>query len=314
MTSFFNMSLVRARFRNWCFTINNFDEVEEACVIDLEEDEEVSRCIAEHEHLFEGTPHIQGYVSFFEPKSGEYLKALISRRAHVEPAKGGWKQNARYCSKEGFIICSKNCDPDNDGVASGSGRVTEDVLRAAKTMDPWHFEDTFPLIWFHHRAKILNVMMDAALRRVEHAWDGDLKKKNLWLWGRPGIGKSQWANTQLNPLWMYKKSINKWWDGYNLVVHKEVILEDFPQNGQMFAQHLKIWGDRYHFMAECKGSSLTVEPGRFFLIVTSNYCIDSCFEPEDASAIKRRFTEFWVTEESITLLRASRLDLSILKS
>ena len=153
-----------------------------------------------------------------------------------------------------------------------------------------------------------------ALRNVAN-WDGDLKAKNYWIWGPPGIGKSQWASNLMPVQHQYKKAVNKWWDGYNLVVHKIVILEDFPTNGQMFAQHLKIWSDRYFFMAECKGSSMVVEPGRFFLIITSNFPIMACFDnPEDVRAISRRFTEFEVNRENLNILRSMGLDRNILKT
>ena len=83
----------------------------------------------------------------------------------------------------------------------------------------------------------------------------------------------------------------------------------------MFAQHLKIWSDRYFFMAECKGASMVVEPGRFFLIVTSNFPIMACFEnPEDVRAISRRFTEFEVNRENLNILHSMGLDRNILKA
>ena len=121
-------------------------------------------------------------------------------------------------------------------------------------------------------------MMDAALRRVAN-WDGDLKLKNFWIWGNAGIGKSKWAAALCNTQNQYKKSVNKWWDGYNIVKHKVVILEDFPMNGQMFAQHMKIWADRYFFMGECKGASLIIEPGRFFLIFSWYHILLLRLEP-----------------------------------
>lgn len=306
---------MRARNRNWCFTINNFDETEEGLVIDLGDDQlnpEINRVIAEHEHLEEGTPHIQGYVSFYFPKLGEYVKNLLGGRAHVEPARGGWKQNVEYCTKENLIIVSKNCEI-NEINPLNTTKVSPLILENAKSMDPWTFEDTYPMIWFYHRTRILNLMMDYALRNV-NTWNGDLKAKNYWIWGRPGIGKSKWASNLMSIKFQYKKAVNKWWDGFNLIIHKCVVLEDFPSNGQMFAQHLKIWGDRYSFMAECKGASMVIEPGRFFLIITSNYSIDNCFEnPEDIDAIKRRFSEFECTDNSIQLLNALVPDQSILK-
>lgn len=310
--SFLFMALARRKERNWCFTINNFSEIDEDCVIDLADRIDVLRVIAEHEHLNEGTPHIQGYVSFSEPKQRETVQMLLGGRAHVEKALGGWKQNVRYCSKENQVIVSKNCLEEEDGVQDG--RVTLSVIEAAKTLDVWEFEDRYPLVWFHHRAKVLNCMMDSAIRRVSN-WDGDLKAKNYWIWGPPGIGKSMWAAAICNETNQYKKSVNKWWDGYNIIRHKVVMLEDFPITGQMFAQHMKIWADRYFFMGECKGSSMIVEPGRFFLIVTSNYPIEACFEQiKDIEAIQRRFTEFEVTPQNKTMFQNLRLDFQILKT
>ena len=66
-------------------------------------------------------------------------------------------------------------------------------------------------------------------------------------------------------------------------------------------------------MAECKGSSMVVEPGRFFLIVTSNFPIEACFEnQEDVRAIKRRFREREVTSPD-DLILSSELNSNILK-
>ena len=297
--------------RNWVFTINNFTLEDENAVIELYDNEHVYRLIAEHEHLEEGTPHIQGYVSFYDEVYRDVVVRKLGGRAYVARARGGWKQNVDYCTKEGLIIVSKNCTDERQN--SESSKVTIDVVKAAQSMDPWTFEDNYPLIWFHHRSQVLNCMMDAALRKVEN-WSGDLKAKNYWIWGRPGIGKSKWASSHLELQWQYKKAVNKWWDGYNLVVHKLVILEDFPSQGQRFAQHLKIWSDRYFFMAECKGASLVVEPGRFFLIITSNFPIEACFEnPEDVEAIQRRFTEFEVTNQTLPILNSMGLDRNILK-
>lgn len=305
-------STARDKARNWVFTINNFTEADEDFVIGLADDDDVQRIIAEHEHLFEGTPHIQGYISFYTPQWRVNVLTRLGGRAHLEPAMGGWKQNVAYCTKEKLVIVSKNCDEERDGVQNG--KITIDVINAAKKMDPWAFEDMYPLVWFHHRNQVLNCMMDAALRRVSN-WEGDLKTKNYWIWGEPGIGKSQWASSHMGVQWQYKKAVNKWWDGYNLVVHKIVILEDFPSSGQMFSQHIKIWSDRYFFMAECKGASMVVEPGRFFLIITSNFPIEACFEnQQDVEAIQRRFTEFQVTRETLPILRAIDLNRNILKS
>ena len=112
--------------------------------------------------------------------------------------------------------------------------------------------------------------------------DGELE--NLWLWGRPGTGKTRYAWDTFPDL--YIKPINKWWDGYHN--QETVLLDDWDAKHEVLVSYLKIWADRYPFRAECKGSSLMARPKR--IVVTSNYSIDQCFSnQEDVDAIKRRF-------------------------
>ena len=76
---------------------------------------------------------------------------------------------------------------------------------------------------------------------------------------------------------------------------------------------MKIWGDRYPFEGECKGSHLMIEPRRFFLIVTSNYPIEGCFmNYEDQQAIKRRFHEVEMVPGDLMSLLDFTLDRNII--
>ena len=125
--------------------------------------------------------------------------------------------------------------------------------------------------------------------KMEVPWQGQLHYKNIWIYGPPGTGKSRWSNILTSPWNIYHKNINKWWDGYQLDSHHLVLIEDWPVDKQMLGQQLKIWGDRYQFIGECKGAHLTIDPGKFFLVITSNYKPEECFLPGDVDAILRRF-------------------------
>lgn len=96
-----------------------------------------------------------------------------------------------------------------------------------------------------------------------------------------------------------------------------VILEDYPNKvsgGNCLVKHIKDWGDRYAFTGECKGSHLQIDPGRFSLIITSNYPIEECFESqEDIKAIKRRYQEIHMTKENKVMIEAMELPLAILR-
>ena len=290
-----NTDNILKRSRGWCFTINNFSEEEHHLVEYTITNAKYGIAETEHMGQGEGTPHIQGYVYFENPRKRSELERMLGGRAWLAPAKGSPKQNYDYCSKENSVFVMKP-------IPKCSERPSFlEMYNDMCTMTIEEFTQKYPGEWYRNREKVMKVMIDNAMKNVKN-FDGNLIEKNLWLYGHPGVGKSKWAASQGTYDEIFKKNFNKWWDGYNLLTTKIVILEDYPcaPQGQLLAQHMKIWGDRYPFTAECKGSHLMVEPRRFFFIVTSNYTIDQCFEnEEDRAAIKRRFQERLMLPEDL---------------
>jgi hypothetical protein len=111
---------------------------------------------------------------------------------------------------------------------------------------------------------------------------------------------------------VYKKNTNKWWDGYGREEVWKVVLEDFPcETGNLLGTHMKVLADRATFLGEVKCGTVVVEPGRFILIVASNYPMERCFtREEDLKAMKRRFREIEMTKENKHLIDAMRMDSS----
>ena len=304
----FERAIERTRSRGWCFTINNFTP---------EDIEEVKRQIsiakygiAEIEHNEgDGTPHIQGYIYYESLKGFNQLKDTFPR-AHIEAAKGNPKQNYDYCSKEGKVFMKIEMKK-----GEGEGNFLE-MYKDMKTMAIEEFEAKYPKFFVMHRDKVMQVMIDTAMKKVGN-YDGDLHDKNWWVWGAPGVGKSRWAASNGEYGEIYKKNFNKWWDGYLLMSTKIVILEDYPcqPQGNVLAQHMKLWGDRYPTVGECKGSHLMLEPKRFFFIVTSNYPIDACFiTEEDKEAIHRRFREVKMEKGDLLSMGDFTLERKIIES
>lgn len=97
---------------------------------------------------------------------------------------------------------------------------------------------------------------------------------NLWIHGETGSGKSHWAHCTFPQAFM--KAQNKWWDGFreDYAGHEVVIIDDLHPKWRR-AEQLKIWSDRFPFVAEIKGGSMLIRPKRF--IVTSNYTPDQVF-------------------------------------
>lgn len=311
------------RNRGFCITINNPTHEEREMVIsiindqcdigiaEIEHDGERPHNEEEEENL-DWTPHIQGYFHFKEPKRINYLKRRLPR-AHIEVAKADWRFNFIYCSKEGKVFAIKGHTLDEAKRKKDKCHLVE-IIADAKIMNPQQFEEAHPEEWYKNRERVMRVMIEAAPQKSK-PWDGDLHGKNLWIWGKPGIGKSRWANMLMDNEFIYKKNFNKWWDGYKLFETKLVILEDYPAApaGNALCQHMKIWGDRYQFIGECKGSHTYVEPGRFFFIITSNYPISMCFQnPDDVEAIGRRFEEIEMTEENKVMINTMKLNEDII--
>ncbi len=111
-----------------------------------------------------------------------------------------------------------------------------------------------------------------------------IKKLCVWVWGRPGIGKSFGVRKWFKNI--YNKMDNKWWNNYR--GEETVLIDDFD-NKELFHE-LKIWADNYLFDAEIKGGYITPNIKNF--IVTSNYSIDDLvIQTTLRDAIKRRFIE-----------------------
>lgn len=111
-----------------------------------------------------------------------------------------------------------------------------------------------------------------------------LHRECYWIYGETGIGKSMYVRSTYPSC--YYKPQNEWWDGYNA---QPVVCMDDVDDSKM-GYYLKIWGDRYSFSAQVKGS--TVVPGYTVFIVTSNYRIDELFpDPKVSAPLKRRFKE-----------------------
>jgi len=265
-----------AQSKRWCFTINNYVEED----LTLEDSWDYEYLIYGQEEGETGTPHLQGFVIFESNKRLTAVKALHSR-AHWEVARGTAQQAAEYCKKDGFWV-EFGTPPLTAGVAGGEAEKArwEAAKLSAMTGD---LDDVPADIFVRYYRTLKEIKKD-----YMHKPDDADSVTGLWLYGPPGVGKSRKARADFPDA--YLKMQNKWWDGYQ--GEENVILDDLDSSA--LGHLLKIWADRYSFLAETKGGAIAIRPKQ--IVVTSNYSIDELWADTDKEnheqlrqALKRRF-------------------------
>lgn len=239
-----------ARSCNFTFTHNNYPDT---C---LEDDIECQYIIYGKEIGASGTPHLQGLIRFGSQRT---LSSVIKKLpgCHVEIARS-LHHAIEYCKKDG--------DFTERGIAPSTA-----AMKGAAEQDRWasirlaaeegRYDDIPEKIRFNNKKLIEDHHHTALTKRKLD----DTEETHLWYYGGPGTGKSRKAREE-NPD-AYLKMCNKWWDGYT--DEDVVLLEDFDKIHNVLGHHMKIWGDRYPYLAEVKGGAFKIRPKK--IIVTSNY-------------------------------------------
>lgn len=90
------------RTRDWCITVNNPRDCDWEQARVLFRSGTLMYYVFGNETGESGTPHIQGYLEFKNPRYFNGIKKLWPT-AHVEPAKGSSDQASEYCKKTGLF-------------------------------------------------------------------------------------------------------------------------------------------------------------------------------------------------------------------
>lgn len=264
-----------SRSRAWCFTINNWTDAD----FDQMQALKYKYLLMGRELGANGTPHLQGYIYYENQRTLAQVKQHHAT-AHWEAAQGSVDQNWAYCTKDGDFseFGTKPMSQKRKGEVGKEAEVAR-YARAWEHAKLGNYEEVDADIRFKCYRTLKEIRKDFMDKPA------DLTEiQNHWIYGAPGVGKSRSAREEFAGA--YFKPLNKWWDGYQQ--EESVIIDDFELDTHL-GHFLKIWGDRYSFIAEIKGGGIHIRPKH--IIITSNYSIEECFgnDPQMCAAIKRRF-------------------------
>lgn len=266
------------RHRNYCFTINNYDEsqIENLEKIDCEYiiyGKEIAPST--------GTPHLQGFIKFKNAKSFNAVKKLIPK-AHIEITVGTPEQNIEYCSKGGNFEERGTRPKAEPGKRNDLAKIKKSISQNKRIK--YCLEKNI--------IKNYQGLKYAETLQKYYEKPRDWKTEVSWYYGATGTGKSFTAYEDLLKITdadniYHSMDTGKWWDGYD--GQEYVIIDDMRKDFLKFHQLLRLL-DRFPYRIENKGGT------RQF--VARKIIITSCYHPtelydtrEDLEQLLRRIDE-----------------------
>lgn len=236
-----------------------------------------------------GLLHIQGMLKMSFAVRFNIIKDILGDQAHIEACKDP-KASIAYCSKEDsridgpFEYGERPKYTPSEKAMSNKELLTKNVKELIDN-------DEVPL--FSLQKLIINRGLYFNMEKppiVEHV-------RGIWIIGPSGDGKSHYVHTFVDNV--YEKLHNKWWDGFDASVHKNVLWDDINLSEKIFGGYFKHWADKYPIRGEIKGGMQYISYNNFY--VTSQYSIDRVFDPqvdqELFDAIYRRFKCFYIERQ-----------------
>lgn len=222
-----------------------------------------------------GTPHLQGTIVYKSQKTEQQVRKHLPG-CHIEICKY-LQESITYCKKDGDHTEWGTAPKSNKQKGENEQKRWKRIREACEAGNMDEVDDKIRFTQYkaceHFRSE------GSKKRKLD-----DTEEKMLWYYGASGTGKSRKARED-NPD-AYLKMCNKWWDGYE--DEHVVLIEDFDNAHSVLNHHMKIWADRYPFMAEIKGGARKIRPKK--IIVTSNYHPNEIwFKDAELEPILRRF-------------------------
>jgi len=261
--------------RSFCFTLNNPDDRDKSACGPIADLSTVKDFIAAIERGESGTEHIQGAITFSDPKRFDavvrFFQGKFHHAPHLEVARNVDKA-FEYCRKDGNIIVDKQ-SPRRQGQRTDLQALREALdkggLCEAKRVCPTE------LIKYPYGCKLYMSILSPIDRS---------NFRVLCFIGPAGTGKSTAAMSYNPYLW---SNAGQWFDGY--AGEQTILLDDFSgdSNEKSITYHFFCrLADRYPLQLPIKGGF--VHACHTTLIITSNTEPESWYIRGDVGAVQRR--------------------------
>lgn len=268
--------------KTWDFTLNNFTDED----IDMLKrwTDDVGRMVVSKEVGEEGTPHLQGRVTFRRAYRLSGLKKLHGKM-HWEPTK--CKQDFLYVMKEGgeVIIDVKN---GKQGERNDLKELVKMAKAGAGKRELW---DEHPESMVRYHKGIYEAIEIYSMSENER-FNGPFKWPaiNDWgtshiLWGPSGVGKTQFAISHFkNPLIVsHADDLKRFDNTYDGIVFDDMDFKHWPRTSQIHLVDKDLTRS-----INCRFTNATI-PANTRKIFTTNEFDGLIFDLSD-NAIRRRVT------------------------
>lgn len=229
------------RFRNWCFTLNNFSEEEYRLVLE----HKCKYIIIGKEVGESGTPHLQGYVEYENGKTLQGVRKL-NPRIHWENRLGTQQQAITYCKKDGVFI--------EQGTQNSQGNRT-DLQEVASEIEAG--------TWMPSNNPTVFIKFHRGLVEYENSLYTDRSEKPVveWRWGLTGTGKTFGVVERHGIDNCYIKDGTMWWNNYKQ--QEAIVIDDF--DGHWPYRDLLRLLDRYPYQGQYKGGYIKINSPHIYI-------------------------------------------------
>lgn len=230
---------------NWCLTIYNFEDVENA-IKSVGDDNKLRYFIYGNELCpTTGRLHFQSFLQCHEAQRFSFIKKILPT-AWLRQSNGSAEQGRDYCTKDknykefGHFIPTKGTRTDLIGVI--------DKLKEGKNLKEIIGDD-------NKMAMNISTLQKLQLLYAFDDQPRNHKMKIIVYWGVAGCGKTTEATKYSKNYYMLTPPTSSgklWWDGYNNIIHDTVIIDEM--DGSFMPLHdFKRLCDDHEYMVDCKG-------------------------------------------------------------